>query len=111
MRSVDSGHLAPVTDVAADMPPSPWTSYSSKGASFASSLIPVSVQASAATSSHPMQSKIIKVLYFNSQSCPQKASDIHEMILDNSICILLMTETWLKGQGDKARLAEMMPWA
>ena len=109
MRSVDSGHLAPETDVTTDMPPSPWTSYSSKGASFAGSLIPVSVQASAATSSHPMQLKIIEVLYFNSQSCHQKASDIHEMILDNGIGILLMTETWLKGQGDKTRHAEMTP--
>ena len=61
MRSVDSRHLAPVTDVAADVPPRSRTPYSSRGASFAN-LIPVSVQASTATSSPPTQSKIIKVL-------------------------------------------------
>ena len=68
-RSVDSRHLARVTDVAAEVPPPSRTSYSSRGVSFAN-LIPVSVQASTATSSPPppppMQSKIIKVLYFNS---------------------------------------------
>ena len=92
MRSVDSRHLAPVTDVAADVPQRSQTSYSSRGVSFAS-LIPVSVQTSTATLSPPTQSKTIKVLYFNSQSCRQKASDIHEMILDDGIDILLMTET------------------
>ena len=51
-RSVDSRHLAPVTDVAADMPPRSRTSYSSRGVSFAN-LIPVSVQASTTTSSPP----------------------------------------------------------
>ena len=56
----------------------------------------------------PTQSKIIKVLYFNSQSYHQKANDIHEMILDDSIDILLMTETWLYAQGDKACIDEMM---
>ena len=65
-RSVDSRHLAPVTDVAADVTHRSRTSYSSRGASFAGSLIPVSVQALPATSSPPMQSKIIKVLYFKS---------------------------------------------
>ena len=107
-RSVDSRHLAPVTDVAADVPPRSRTSYSSRGVSFAK-LIPVSVQASTATSSPPTQSKIIKVLCFNSQSCRQKASDIHEMILDDGIDILLMTETWLYAQGDKAYIVEMTP--
>ena len=90
-RSMDSRHLAPVTDVAADVPPRSRTSYSSRGASFAN-LIPVSVQASTATSSPPTQLKIIKALSFNSQSCRQKASDIHEMILDDGIDILLMTD-------------------
>ena len=107
-RSVDSRHLAPVTDVAADVPPRSRTSYSSRGVSFAK-LIPVSVQASTATSSPPTQSKIIKVLYFNSQFCRQKASDIHEMILDDGTDILLMTETWLYAQGDKAYIVEMTP--
>ena len=51
-RSVDSRHLAPVTDVAADVPPRSRTSYSSRGVSFAN-LIPVSVQASTTTSSPP----------------------------------------------------------
>ena len=51
-RSADSRHLAPVTDVAADVPPCSRTFYSSRGASFAN-LIPVSVQASTATSPPP----------------------------------------------------------
>ena len=107
-RSVDSRHPAPVSDVAADVPPRSRTSYSSRGVRFAN-LIPVSVQASTATSSPPTQSKIIKILYFNSQSCRQKASDIHEMIFDDGIDILLMTETWLYAQGDEACIAEMTP--
>ena len=105
-KSEDSRHPAPVTDVAADVPPRSRTSYSSRGVSFAN-LIPVSVQASTATSSPRTQSKIIKVLYFNSQSCRQKANDIHEMILDDGTDTLLMTETWLYAQGDEACLAEM----
>ena len=103
-RSVESRHRVPVTDDAADVSPSPRTSYSARGASFAN-LIPVSVQALTATSF----SKIIKVLYFNSQSCRQKASDVHEMILDDGIGILLMTETWLYAQGDEACIAEITP--
>ena len=51
-KSEDSRHPAPVTDVAADVPPRSRTSYSSRGVSFAN-LIPVSVQASTATSSPP----------------------------------------------------------
>ena len=51
-RSVYSRHLARVTDVAADVPHRSRTSYSSRGVSFAN-LIPVSVQASTATSSLP----------------------------------------------------------
>ena len=39
----------------------------------------------------------------------QKASDIHEMILDDGTDILLMTETWLYAQGDEACIAEMTP--
>ena len=107
-KSEDSRHPAPVTDVAADVPPRSRTSYSSRGVSFAN-LIPVSVQASTATSSPPTQSKIIKVLYFNSQSCRQKASDIHEMILDDGTDTLLMTQTWLYAKGDEACIAEMTP--
>ena len=107
-RSEDSRHPAPVTDVAADVPPRSRTSYSSRGVSFAN-LIPVSVKASTATSSPPTQSKIIKVLYFNSQSCRQKASDIHEMILDDGTDTLLMTQTWLYAKGDEACIAEMTP--
>ena len=107
-RSVDSRHLAPVTDVAADVPPRSRTSYSSRGVSFAN-LNPVSVQASTATTSPPTQSKTVKVLYFNSQSCRQKASDIHEMILYDGTDTLLMTETWLYAQGDEACIAEMTP--
>ena len=39
----------------------------------------------------------------------QKANDIHEVILDDGIDILLMTETWLYAQGDEACIAEMTP--
>ena len=49
-RSADSRHLAPVTDIANDVPPRSRTPYSSRGVRFAN-LIPVSVQASTATSS------------------------------------------------------------
>ena len=69
-RSVDSRHLAPVTDVATDVPHRSRTSYSLRGVSFAN-LIPVTVQASTATSSPPTQSKIMKVLYFKSVLSPE----------------------------------------
>ena len=105
---MDSRHLAPVTDAVADVPLTPRTSCSSRGVIFAN-LIPVSVQASTATSSPPTQSKIITVLCFNFQSCRQKACGIHEMILDDGIDTLLMTQTWLYAQGDKACIAEMTP--
>ena len=36
-------------------------------------------------------------------------SDISDLIEDNDIDILLMTETWLKEQGDEAYIAEMTP--
>ena len=52
MRSVDPRHFAPVTDVAADVPPPSRTSYSSRGVGF-TNMIPVSIQASTATSSPP----------------------------------------------------------
>ena len=73
-RSVDSRHLAPVTDVAADVTHRSRTSYSLRGVSFAN-LIPVSVQASTATSSPPTQFEIIKVLYF--KSVPSTESQWH----------------------------------
>ena len=46
---------------------------------------------------------------FYSQSCRQKATDIHELIIDNDADVLMLTETWLYPQGDEAYIAAMTP--
>ena len=49
------------------------------------------------------------MLWFNSQSCCQKATDIHEVIIDDDVDVLMLTETWLYPQGDEAYIAAMTP--
>ena len=44
---------------------------------------------------------------FYSQSCRQKATDIHELIIDNFVDVLMLTETWLYPQGDETYIATM----
>ena len=51
----------------------------------------------------------LRVLCFNLQSCHQKATDIHELIIDNDADVLMLTETWLYPQGDEAYIAAMTP--
>ena len=51
----------------------------------------------------------LRVLCFNSQPCRQKATDIHELIIDNDADVLLLTETWLYPQDDEAYIAAMTP--
>ena len=51
----------------------------------------------------------LRVLCFNSQSCRQKASDIHELNIPNDVDVLMLTETWLYPQGDEAYIAAMNP--
>ena len=51
----------------------------------------------------------LRVLCFNSQSCRQKASDIHELNIPNDVDVLMLTETWLYPQGDEAYIAAMTP--
>ena len=52
---------------------------------------------------------LLKVLYLNSQSCRQKATHIHDLILQNNADILILCETWLHQQGDEAYIAAMNP--
>ncbi|WP_293703032.1 hypothetical protein, partial [Thiolapillus sp.] len=51
----------------------------------------------------------LKLLSFNSQSCRQIATDIYDLIVDNSIDVLMLTETWLYSNGDEAYIAAMTP--
>ena len=51
----------------------------------------------------------LKLLSFNSQSCRQIATDIYDLIVDNSIDVLMLTETWLYSDGDEAYIAAMTP--
>ena len=48
----------------------------------------------------------LKLLSFNSQSCRRIATDIYDLIVDNSIDV---TETWLYSNGDEANIAAMTP--
>ena len=47
------------------------------------------------------------MLCFNSQSCRQKATDIHVLIIDNDADVLLLTETWFYPQGNEAYIDTM----
>ena len=49
----------------------------------------------------------LTVLCFYSQSCRQKATDIHELIIDNDGDVLMLTETWLYPEGNDAYIAAM----
>ena len=55
------------------------------------------------------QSCILMVVYLNAQSCRNKASELNDLVIDHDTDTLLLTETWLKEQGDEARKAEMTP--
>ena len=51
----------------------------------------------------------LKLLSFNSQSCRQIATDIYDLIVDNRIDVLMLTEMWLYSNGDEAYIAAMTP--
>ena len=51
----------------------------------------------------------LKVAVFNAQSARNIASDIHEIIVDNKLDILMITETWLKPEGDEYTISTMTP--
>ena len=46
--------------------------------------------------SHFSQSRTLLVVYFDAQSCQNKASELNDLVTDLDIDILLLTETWLK---------------
>ncbi|XP_072037652.1 uncharacterized protein [Amphiura filiformis] len=51
----------------------------------------------------------LKWMCFNVQSCRQIATDISEIISDNDLDILMLTETWLYAEGDEAYESAMTP--
>ena len=53
---------------------------------------------------HQSQS-CIKVLCFNSRSCRQIATDIHDMTVDTNVDVLMLTETWLYSHSDEVYIA------
>ena len=59
--------------------------------------------------SHFSQSRTLLMVYLNAQSCRNKASELNDLVIDHDIDTLLLTETWLKEQGDEAQKAEMTP--
>ena len=68
-----------------------------------SSLISITTQ-DIHESIHQSQS-CIKVLCFNSHSCRQTATDIHDMIVDTNVDVLMLTKTRLYSHGDEAYIA------
>ena len=42
-------------------------------------------------------------------SCRQIATDIHDMIVDTNVDVVMLTETWLYSHGDEAYIAAMTP--
>ena len=57
-----------------------------------------------------LTTKTIKLIYMNARSVRNKAEDIANFILDESIDILTITETWLKsGDYDKVTLGNLVP--
>lgn len=51
----------------------------------------------------------LAVAYLNARSSRNKASDIHDMIVDDDIDLLLITEFWLHDTGDEPYKREMTP--
>jgi len=42
-------------------------------------------------------------------SCRQIATDIHDLIVDTNVDVLMLMETWLYSHGDEAYIAAMTP--
>ena len=53
--------------------------------------------------SHLSHSRTLLMVYLNAQSCRNKASELNSLVTDHDTDIFLLTETWLKEQGDEAR--------
>ena len=51
----------------------------------------------------------LKWMCFNVQSCRQIATDICELVVDNDLDIVMLTETWLYEKGDEAYISAMTP--
>ncbi len=51
----------------------------------------------------------VKLSLWNAQSARNKALDIADFIAEYELDILVLTETWLRQQGDEAIITEMMP--
>lgn len=54
-------------------------------------------------------SRDLSVWCFNAQSCRQIATDIHDLITESKIDVLMMTESWLYPVGDEAYIVAMTP--
>ena len=52
----------------------------------------------------------LTVLCFYSQSCRQKATDIHELISENDADVLMLIETWSYPQGEAYIAAYDLCW-
>ena len=70
-------------------------------------LISITTQHSRVSVYHSQSS--LKLLSFNSQSCRQIATNIYDLIVDNSIEVLMLTEMWLYFNGNEAYIAAMTP--
>ena len=56
-----------------------------------------------------LQNMNLKWMCFNAQSCRQIVNDLFEIIVENNLDILMLTETWLYEQGDEAYITAMTP--
>ena len=56
------------------------------------------------------EKNMVSVCLLNSQSCRNKASDLHDLVIQNNIDILALTETWLSpGDKDNCVRSELTP--
>ena len=51
----------------------------------------------------------LKWMCFNAQSCRRIVNDLSEIIIENNLDILMLTETWLYEQGGEAYITAMTP--
>ena len=49
----------------------------------------------------------LNLLSFNLQLCRQIATDMYDLMVDNSVDVLMLTETWLHSHGDEDYAAAM----
>ena len=74
-------------------------------------LINVPILSSPSESRFSNNSIRISLFYARSIGTSVKRSEINKFILDHQIDVFFIVETWLKGVGDEAKIADLTPYA